>query len=94
MNSAACSGDRDAMVGSHGQALASALTAAVENVAAGLGLHAGTEAVHLGALAFLGLIGSEHGFISLSALFAHGASRSILLAADRLWTPAYMDHPQ
>ena len=48
------------------EALAAALTAAVKHVPAGLGLHAGAEAVHLVALTFLGLISSEHGFYFLS----------------------------
>ena len=57
--------------GLDGQALAAALTAGFEDGATGLGLHAGTEAVYLGALAFFGLISSEHGvyFLSLFARF-------------------------
>ena len=41
--------------------LAAAQTTGLQDVAAGLGLHAGTEAVNLGALTLLGLISTEHG---------------------------------
>ena len=39
------------------QNLAASCTASLENVAAGLGLHAGTEAVNLFALTIFGLVG-------------------------------------
>ena len=56
---------------SDGQALAATETASLQNGAAGLGLHAGTETVNLASLAFFGLISSEHGvyFLSLFARF-------------------------
>ena len=43
----------------NGQAGAAASTTAGENLTAVLGGHAGTEAVHLGALTLLGLISSD-----------------------------------
>ena len=44
----------------NGQFLAAAATAGSQNPTAILGGHAGTEAMHLVALALLGLIGTEH----------------------------------
>ena len=46
--------------GLHGQFLAATTTAGGENAAAVLGGHAGTETMHLAALALFGLIRTEH----------------------------------
>ena len=59
-----------------GEALAATETAGLQNGAAGLGLHAGAEAVNLVSLAFLGLISSEHGVYFLSFFALYRASRS------------------
>ena len=45
----------------HRQLLAAAATAGSQNTTAVLGRHPGTEAMHLAALALLGLISTEHG---------------------------------
>ena len=45
----------------HRQLLAAATTAGSQNTTAVLGRHPGTEAMHLAALALLGLISTEHG---------------------------------
>ena len=42
-----------------GQNLAAAGATGLQNIAAGAGLHAGTEAMHLGTLTLLGLIGTD-----------------------------------
>ncbi len=52
--------------GSHGQFLASAAATGSENTAAVFGGHAGAETMHLAALTFFRLIGTEHIILSLS----------------------------
>ena len=51
-----------------GQHLAATRTARTQDIAAILGFHAGTEAMHLGALALFGLIRTEHRINTLSSI--------------------------
>ena len=59
-----------------GQDLAAARATGLQNVAAGAGLHAGAEAVHLGSLTLLGLKGTDRHVGTLLTnyyvTFAHG----------------------
>ena len=65
------------MLGSGGQDLAAAGTAGLQDVAAGAGLHAGAEAVDLGTLTLLGLIGTDRhvGTLLTKNYVAFAASR-------------------
>ena len=76
-----------------GQALAATEAAGLEDGAAGLGLHAGAEAVNLVSLAFLGLISSEHGVYFLSFFARFGRRGRMPFAAWMIFAIILFESP-
>ena len=78
------------------QALAATETAGLQDSATGSGLHAGTETMNLGPLAFFGLVSSEHGYYFLSLLCARGLGVAVECRSPHGWLslPSYLNRLQ